>query len=222
MWDGVPVVITSFGFHSIIPTLTTYLHRDRKQLRLTLFVGSLIPFFVYVIWEFLILGIVPIEGDGGLLSAWAKGETAAASLSLLLANPWLGRIASAFSLFAIITSFLGVSLSLTDFLTDGFKMKRFSWGREFASLLTFLPPLLFVYTYPGGFILALQYAGIFVAILLCILPALMAWTLPRYRTRLRRCLLLSVLLLSSGVIVFDILEERGVLRELIQPYLSRG
>jgi tyrosine-specific transport protein len=146
IWSAVPIVITSFGFHIIIPTLTPYLHRNVKSLRLVLLIGSLIPLIVYAIWEFLILGTVPLEGEYGLLSTMAAGKTSAEPLSHLLSSPWVGTMSSLFAFFAILTSFLGVSLSLADFLTDGLKMKRFSMGREFVSLLTFLPPLLFVYT----------------------------------------------------------------------------
>ncbi len=212
---AIPVVITSYGFHIIIPTLTTYLNHDVKKLRLTLFIGSLIPFIVYAIWEFLILGVVPLNGEHSLFTAWQNGQTGAASLSYILQNRWITTAASGFSFFAIITSFLGVSLSLSDFLTDGLHMKRFSLGREFACLLTFIPPLIFVLAYQRGFIMALQFAGIFVAILLCILPAIMAWKLPSYRTFMRRALLLLVILASLFVIVLDIFEEAGMLKQLI-------
>lgn len=217
---AIPVVITSYGFHIIIPTLTTYLHHDVKKLRLTLLVGSLIPFIVYAIWEFLILGVVPLNGEHGLISAWQNGQTGAASLSYILQNRWITTVASCFSFFAIITSFLGVSLSLSDFLTDGLHMKRFSLGREFACLLTFIPPLIFVLVYQRGFIMALQFAGIFVAILLCILPAIMAWKLSTYRTLMKRALLILVILLSLIVIVLDIFEEVGMLKQLIGGYLT--
>ena len=40
-------------------------------------------------------------------------------------------------------------------------------------LLTFTPPLLVVIYYPGAYIQALNYAGIFCVILLLLLPALM-------------------------------------------------
>lgn len=211
MWIAVPILITSYGFHIIIPTLTTYLDRDRKKLRLTLLIGSLIPFIIYAIWNLLILGVIPLTGEHGLVQAFVKGETGAPSLSFLLNQSWIPPLANAFSLFAILTSFLGVSLSLSDFLTDGFHMKRFSLGREFACLLTFIPPLLFVLLYQRGFILALQFAGIFVVILLCILPALMAWKLPPYRTPLRRLALCALLLLSLAVIGLDLLEQTGFL-----------
>lgn len=222
IWVAIPVIFTSYGFHIIIPTLTTYLNHNVKQLRLSIFVGSLIPFIVYVIWELLILGTVPLMGENSLVSAWTKGETAAAPLLLILQSSWVSAAANAFSFFAIITSFLGVSLSLSDFLADGLKMHRFTWGREFACLLTFLPPLLFVYAYPRGFILALQYAGLFVAILLCIFPALMAWKLPRYRSSLRRTLLTAVILVSLFVIGLDILERAGILNNLISSYVQTG
>jgi tyrosine-specific transport protein len=218
IWVAVPVVFTSFGFHIIIPTLTTYLHHDVKKLRLTLLIGSFIPFLVYSVWEFLILGIVPIPD---LSEAFLQGQTGAAPLSRILQADWIGTVASIFSFFAIITSFLGVSLSLSDFLSDGLKMKRFSFGQELSSLLTFLPPLFFVYTYPQGFIMALQYAGIFVVILLCLLPALMAWKLPAYRTPLKRLILSAILLISALAIVFDVLEQLGTLKTWIEPYLSQ-
>jgi tyrosine-specific transport protein len=184
-------------------------------LRLALFLGSLIPFAVYVLWEFLILGIVPLSGEHGLTSAFLNGQTGAFSLSHVLHNSWITNIASVFSFFAIITSFLGVSLSLSDFLTDGLHMRRFSFGRELASLLTFIPPLIFVLAYQRGFIMALQFAGIFVAILLCILPAVMAWTLPNYQKFSRKAILTVVIFLSFLIIGLDILEQMGMLICLI-------
>lgn len=217
MWIAVPVLFTSYGFHIIIPTLTTYLHHDVKKLRLTIFLGSLSAFIFYLIWEFLILSTVPLDH---LIVTWREGQTGASALSSIITSPWIGIAANIFSFFAIITSFLGVSLSLSDFLADGLKMKRFTWGREFACLLTFIPPLLFVYTYPHGFILALQYAGVFVAIVLCILPALMAWKLPSYRSSLRRALLVFVILVSLFAICLGILEQAGKLQNVIQFYVQ--
>jgi len=202
MWVAVPVIVTSFGFHIIIPTLVTYLHHDKRKLRQTILVGSLVPLIVYLLWELLVLGTVPLNGPVSLTSAWELGESGAQPLAAILQTPWIATTASLFSFFAIITSFLGVSLSLSDFLGDGLKMHRFSWGREAVCLMTFVPPLVFVLTYQRGFMLALQYAGIFVAVLLGVLPALMAWTLPHYRNR--RWLLGVVLLVSLGVIGLDV------------------
>lgn len=77
---------------------------------------------------------------------------------------------------AIATSFIGVSLSLFDFLTDGFHIRRTRLGKLKTLAMTFIPPALFTLLYPKGFILALGYAGIFVAILLILLPAAMTFS----------------------------------------------
>lgn len=219
MLIAIPVVLTSFGYHIIIPTLTTYMQHDKKHLRWTLLIGSAIPFAVYFLWEFLSLGVIPFDQ---MLGAWKAGVSATVPLANVLQNPWISSAAQFFSFFAIITSFLGVSLSLSDFLTDGLKIKK-SWeGRLIACALTFLPPLVFVFTCDRGFYLALQYAGVFVAILLGFLPAAMAWTLRGascYRTRWGRALLLTVMALSLALALLCLFIEQGAFQHLISPYL---
>ena len=217
---AIPVVLTSFGYHIIIPSLTTYLEHDKRLLRLAIIVGSLIPFVVYLIWQILILGVVPLDF---LVESWKKGESATHPLSIILHKSWIGQAAGFFSFFAIVTSFLGVSLSLSDFLTDGFKIKK-SWeGRLIACALTFIPPLFFVFTYQRGFLLALEYAGAFVAVLLIILPAVMAWKIPKptiYHRFWGRAALITVMVLGLVLVVVDFLQERGVFNSLISTYVS--
>ncbi|MGE0198561.1 MAG: amino acid permease [Simkaniaceae bacterium] len=218
-----PVVITSFGYHIIIPSLTTYMHHDRKKLRWILMIGSLLPLIIYILWQVLILGVVPIEGKESLVEAWRAGASATQPLTQILKSKWITIGAHFFSFFAIVTSFLGVTLSLSDFLTDGFKIKK-SWeGRLFACVLTFVPPLVFVFTYQRGFFVALEYAGAFVAILLIFLPAMMAWKLkePRfYSTFWGRILLIFVILFAFFIVVVDILQQWGSFQPLISKYLQ--
>ncbi len=220
---AVPVIITAFGYHIIIPSLTTYMHHDKKHLKWVLFIGSLIPLIIYLLWEFLILGIVPIEGKVGLAEAWQQGYSSTQPLVRIIQNKWIRIGANFFTFFAIVTSFLGVSLSLSDFLTDGFKIKK-SWeGRLTACLLTFVPPLIFVITYQRGFIVALEYAGAFVAILLILLPAWMAWHLKKpkfYRKQGGRLLLACIIVFALAIVAIDILEQWGYYKSLIEPYVS--
>lgn len=217
---AIPVVMTSFGYHIIIPSLTTYLHHDTKLLRKALLWGSILPFCIYIVWQVLILGVVP---QGYLSQAWIQGVAATEPLAYLLKNSFIAKSALFFSFFAIVTSFLGVSLSLSDFLTDGLKIKKTWEGRLIALGLTFVPPLIFVFSYQRGFYIALEYAGVIVAILLGILPSVMAWRLKGnafYRSVLGKVLMSIVILLCFGVIVLDFLEKKGALRELISSYLS--
>ncbi len=214
---AVSIVSTSFGFHIIIPTLTNYLHRDVSKLRQVILIGSVIPLIVYIVWELLILGIIPLKGPHGLIEGYQKGVDGATLLSQVLENSQLAILARSFSLFAIITSFLGVSLSLSDFLADGLNIKKTRQGRIFLYLLTFLPPLLFTWTDPRVFLHALEYAGAFgVVTLLGLLPVLMVWK-GRYVQHRQssftvpggKVALIIALILSLGVIGLEILNKAG-------------
>lgn len=217
----VPVIVTSFGYHIIIPTLTTYMAHDKKKLRLALLTGSLIALILYLLWEAMILGTIPLGGTNGLIKAWKAGTSATAPLTKMFANPWIQLGAHFFPFFAIITSFLGVTLSLSDFLKDGFKLKKSFEGKLLAMGLTFVPPLIFVFSYQRGFMIALEYAGAFVAILLIFLPALMAWKIKKptfYSTFFGRVCLVLVMLFAVAVIVVDVLEKFGYFEPLISKY----
>ncbi len=209
LFIGVPVMITSFGFHIVIPSLTQYLHRNKKKLRLALFLGSLIPLCVYFIWEFLVLGVVPLQGENGLLQAYHKAEPATVYIAKTVKSSSVQLAAPFFSFFAIVTSFLGVTLSLFDFLLDGLKLTKTRANRIRVWCFTFIPPLFFVLFYQKAFLSALQYAAIFVVILLAILPALMAWNLPSpfFQKKRGKILLSLVILISFSIIFFDFLQK---------------
>ncbi|MBA3958318.1 MAG: tyrosine transporter [Parachlamydiaceae bacterium] len=176
LWTAVSLVITSFGFHIIIPSLSTYLKHNVSALKITLLVGSVIPLIVYIIWEFLILGIVPVSGPLGLAQGYEEGIDGTLLLSRVIDRPIVIFLSQIFSFCAIVTSFLGVSLSLSDFLADGLRIQKTRIGKLGLYILTFIPPLVFTLIDPRAFFSALEYAGAFgVITLLGLLPALMVW-----------------------------------------------
>lgn len=184
----IPLMITAFGSAIVIPSLTEYLHGKQKQLYHVVLIGSLIPLFVYLLWEFCIVGIIPLNGPNGLLQIQQNGHPVTdvpKALEQILQNPLLTTASSYFSIFALITSLLGVSLSLFDFLADGLHMQKNIKGKLLLAIITFAPPLIFVLFFPRGFNFALSFAGLFVALLLGILPALMVWQ-GRYRLKLEQ------------------------------------
>ena len=185
-WAALPIIITAFGFHIIIPSVRTYLNDDVKRLRLAILFGALIAMVVYTLWEILVLGTIPLAGEHGLRMMLQHGQPTVDLTSALHAktgSTWVDDISKTLALSLISTSFIGVSFSLFDFLADGFHIKKNKLGRLSTALITFVPPLIFMLVYPGGFILALGYGGIFVAALLIILPALMVWS-GRYKHNL--------------------------------------
>lgn len=174
-----PLLVVSFGYHNLVPTLTAYLHRDRKRLILTLMIGSAIPCLIYLLWEWLILGIVPF---GGFQEALSHGEMATESLKNAVGSPWIVGMAQCFAFFAITTSFLSVALSFVDFLADGLKIPKTTKGKSILILFVLLPPLLCAMANPDLFLAALGYAGGYGAVLLFgLLPVGMVWK-QRYHT----------------------------------------
>lgn len=179
---AVSVTATSFGFHIIIPSLTTYLNRDVKEIRKALVVGSLIPLAAYLIWEVVSLGVIPLDT---LAQGYNEGANGVRLLTEAIDRPIIEMIARAFAFFAIVTSFLGVSLSLADCLADGLNMRKWGHPSWLVDVLTIVPPLAIVAVNPRAFLTALEYAGTYgVIVLLCLMPALMVWR-GRYSLKLK-------------------------------------
>lgn len=170
------LLITSFGFAIIVPNLRDYFEDDIPTLRKVLWIGSLIPLVCYIAWDAVIIGSLPAQGAHGLNALMHSDHATSELAGILSSTIQNGTISTLFNFFTsicMLTAFLGVALCLISFLADGLRMEQ--KGREgfVLFILTFLPPLLLVIYYPGAYIQALNYAGIFCVILLLMLPALM-------------------------------------------------
>jgi tyrosine-specific transport protein len=176
VWWALPVVFTAFGYQSIIPTLFNYMNRSVFKVRLALICGTTIPLLLYVIWEFLIVGIVPLEGKRGLMEALTHGNDAVIPLGNYIHNPGLLNLGKSIAFFAMTTSFLGISIAFVDFLLDGLNLSRKRNSKVLIWAAVFLIPLLIAFINPYLFIYALNVAGgISIALLLGAMPILMVW-----------------------------------------------
>lgn len=212
---AVPVVATAFGFHIVIPSLATYLQWDKRALLWVISVGSAIPLIMYILWEIVSLGILPLHGENGLIAGYDRGDNAAHLIVMQLGRSSLAGVAIFFSFCAIITSFLGVALSLCHFLADGLKIKEKGAGGLLLCGLTFVPPTLIAWTDPRAFLSALEFAGAFgVVILLGLLPAVIVWR-GRYRYHFASSFqvaggkpgLIAVMLFSVAVIAATVVQK---------------
>lgn len=175
---SIMILITSFGFAIIVPNLRDYFDDDVKQLKKVILIGSLIPLICYVAWDAVIIGSLPSAGDNGLDSLMNNPHTTSALANLLSEKIHSKTISALFNFFTsicMLTAFLGVSLCLYSFLADGLKLRETGKHGVGLFILTFAPPLILVLFYPGAYIHALGYAGIFCIILLLLLPALMCY-----------------------------------------------
>lgn len=175
-WLAIPILFTSFTYQVIIPTLVAYMKRDFKKVRKTIIFGTSIPLTVYLVWQILILGIIPIEGPNGLIEAKMQGLNAVSPLKHFVQSHWVVGIGKAFGFFAMTASYIALALAFVDFLADGLKVEKKGYRKVVLCLMVFTPPLLISIIRPDIFLEALGYAGgISCAILFGIYPPLMVW-----------------------------------------------
>ena len=217
-----PVFFTAFGFHGSIPCLNKYLEGDVKALRFSIIVGSAITLVGYILWQFSTHGVLSQTRFLEILNQDPTLNGLIEAVRVITGSTIIAAIVKIFSALALITSFLGVALGLLECIEDLLKRAfNISANRLSLGFLTFLPPLLFAFFYPEGFILALGYAGQMFAFYAVVLPAALVWkarhqhpNLP-YRVPGGSGVLLFVSILGTIIVCIPFLIKLGVLPPVV-------
>lgn len=173
---ALPIVFTSFSFQGTVPTVVHYLNYDASKIKKAIWIGTAIPLVLYILFEVVVLGIVPLDGPNSLNEARLLQSNSIAPLQHWIQFPFLSLLGTVFSFFALFTSFIGVALGLFDFLADGLRIEKQGLGKLLLSLFVLVPPLLITTYNPHLFLTALDYAGgIGCALLLGVMPILIAF-----------------------------------------------
>lgn len=180
LFSSIPITIAAFASHFVVPSLRKNFSTNLFSLKKMLWIGSTIPIVVYLVYEYLIVALLPFEGTNGLYVI-AKSASPLSALQKTLSADGATAIPLLMNIFsncAILTSFLGVVLALSDFLEDGLNIQKYSSPKTISALLTLGPPLLISLIIPkesSGFLLALDLSGLLVTFLFGILPVIMVW-----------------------------------------------
>ena len=163
---ALPIIFTSFGFQGSIHSLTKFVNNDETLIRRACLWGSVIPAIVYVCWLCCTLLIIyntdvnlfnRIVAGNVDISEMVEGLTGITHISYLKAMFWT------ISLFAILTSIIGVGLAIFD-----------EWNMKFdkikSSMLTMIPSTILAVFVPNAFIRILDMAGMILLILAIFLP----------------------------------------------------
>ena len=178
--SSIPITIAAFASHFVVPSLRKNFSANLASLKKMLWIGSTIPLVVYLVYQYLIVALLPFDGPDGLFTI-AKSASPLSALQKTLASDGATTIPllmNVFSNCAILTSFLGVVLALSDFLEDGLGLAKYKNPQLVCALLTLGPPLLISIIVPkesSGFLLALDLSGLLVTFLFGILPVIMVW-----------------------------------------------
>lgn len=188
---SIPLILAAFSYQMIVPSVCSYLNYEVRSLKKAILIGTTLPFLVYGLWIFVVHGVVPLEGAQGLREALIKGSSATEPLKAHLKTPFFEILADSFAFFALVTSYLSLSLALFDFIKDLFKsftvQKENSnlLGKNKILILSLVPSLILAIFYPRALLEFLDLSGGFGdALLSGLIPISMVWV-GRYHRKIQ-------------------------------------
>ncbi|MDR1092240.1 MAG: hypothetical protein LBL79_14310 [Prevotella sp.] len=217
-WSTVlPVIFTSFGFQGSLHSLTKFVDNDRKLIKRACLFGSIIPVIVYSLWVVCALTII-FNSDPMGFSKMLEGPIEVTELIHMLSSitkiEFIQYAAWIISLLAILTSIIGVGLSLNEVLKKD--LKKIITNDKFchlaSTLVMVIPPAIVAIAVPNAFIKILNFAGIILAIIAIILPVFLLRNMQMQKkstasiTTLKP---LSIFIIGIVIIAFGILDIFG-------------
>ena len=205
---GLPVVISAFHFHNVIPTVSTCVNHDRKSLFKAIIYGVAIGFVMNLAWTTVVLGSLP---HANIVQAFIQGIPATVPMSLLLHSNWFTSIGMVFALLAITASYMANGSGLFGFIRDLLYTYAKNESRFLSGILAFLPALVFALIYPNIFLSALDIVGgIGEAMLFAVLPGLILVRMMRHKSKFLVGVGYVIFAIGVFVMIFVGLEKLGL------------
>ncbi|WP_375322309.1 amino acid permease [Aliivibrio logei] len=157
------ILFTSFASMPVIPSLVTYnKEATSKQLRNMIILGSIIPLICYLVWLYAVVGNLNADELTHFSNISDLIQTFSAK------NEYIEIILSIFTSLALLTSFLGVAMSLYNQNKD-----MISHNKIVTYVSTFILPLLGASLAADQFLSVLGYAGVILVFLAIFIPLAM-------------------------------------------------
>jgi len=208
---AVPVILTAFHFHNIIPSICRHLEWDMKSIKTTMAVGMGIGFLMNIIWVAVGIGVLPLAiGKHSIIYAFEHGLPATVPIAQTMHMPVFSVLATIFALVAICTSYVANGMGLTDFNRDLLENTIGASGKIIIAGLTFLPPLFVAIFFPQIFLKAIGLVGgVGIAVLFGVLPAIIFFL--KAKTLKARLLAVVMALLFLAALGSDLLNDFGII-----------
>ncbi|MCK5843452.1 MAG: hypothetical protein KAG97_02010, partial [Victivallales bacterium] len=116
---AIPVILTAFHFHNIIPSISRHLDWNLKSVSKAMIIGMGVGFVMNLLWVAVGIGVLPLTfGNHSIVYAFEHGLPATVPISKILANPLFSVFATTFAIVAICTSYVANGMGLMDFNRD--------------------------------------------------------------------------------------------------------
>lgn len=209
---AISVIVTSFHFHNIIPTVCQNLNWNSKVIWKTMLIGMIIGYVMNAIWAQVGIGALPLKGSAvSLVSAFKHNLPATVPLAGEIKSSLFTIFSLLFALIAITTSYLANGTGLLAFITDLTENYFRISNRILVIALSFGPPLIIAIMYPNIFLKALNVVGgVGIVVLFGILPSILA--IIKARSHGARALGAFMLVLFVTILLFQLAQQFGIMK----------
>lgn len=210
---SIPIIITSFHFHNIIPSVAKNLKWNIKTITITMLIGMIIGYIMNAIWIQVGVGAIPLEGGpNSIIYAFHHNYPSTVPMVNIIHSPVFTTCTMLFALLAIATSYIANGLGLVGFNRDlmiNICHKHTRWA---IIALSFLPPLVIALLFHDIFLRAIDIVGgLGIVILFGILPSIISIIKSPHR-KWWRFLSYIMLIVFSLVLLLKIAEEADLIK----------
>ena len=217
---ALPIILTSFHFHNIIPTISKKMNWQLKLICTAMIIGMVIGFTMNALWLETGVGMLPLnKGEHSILHSYLNGLPVTVQIFSIIKSKIFVAASLIFALLAIVTSYFANGLGLLDFSVDLTYTLFGKHSKILTMLVTFLPPFLISIIYPDIFLKSINIVGgIGIVILFGILPCFIAFI--KLKKIWQRVLTAFFLLLFLFVLIFQIGTHLNIIN--IKPKALAG
>jgi len=207
---SLPIVVTAFHFHNIIPSICRNMDFDQRAIRKAMFLGTFIGLVMNLIWVFVVISVLPLDGPGSdtILAAFKSNQPATVPLSHLLQSHAFTISAMVFALLAMTAAYMANGTALTSFIRDLTTTYLHTSSRAVAAVVAFLPPLIISLVYPDIFLDAIGFVGgVGIDLIFGILPGALLVKYGRGKVRTYGYI---IIVCFSVVLMYELGQELGL------------
>lgn len=218
---GLPVVVSAFHFHNIIPTVSRYVNYDQKDVRRVIVIGVGIGLLMNLIWVTVVLGTLSVQsGSNSLLHTFLYGLPATIPMTFLLHSKFFSLAGLVFAGLAVTASYVANGTGLFGFIKDMTVHYLKTSNKLVIGALAFLFPLFVTIIYPRIFLAAVDIVGgIGETVLFMILPGIILIRMFRKRNKLFSGFGYAMLFIGLFIFLFILGEKLGLIH--LAPTLAR-
>lgn len=163
-----PIIFTSFGVQNICSHIFESLNKDRGKIKIAFLIGILIPAVVYIIWNSCVFENI-LAGDVQFFQKLQNHQISVGELIQFLCksseNMYMEIFFKILSLFAIITSAVGIGLGLKKSIEESVTSSKYM-----ASAVVCGIPVALCMAVPNAFINILSFGGMIATVFVIFVP----------------------------------------------------